>query len=187
MCVKRIWLFISCLRYAALQAVDHACTGKTVILLPTKELGPRHITVSASPRQLASPDLSRSLVVSNSTEPGVTWHACGSRCSECQARPPRLTKTRAHDNEISGLNHTAFDLAVASQRRSPVPTQVSLHGCWPSSAGRDWFPPQGFNERFHIEMILLFPSFVAQCQLIFLCEASVPSCPECPPLQGANP
>ena len=32
------------------------------------------------------------------------------------ARPPRLTKTRAHDEEISGLNHTAFDLAVyASQ------------------------------------------------------------------------
>ena len=34
----------------------------------------------------------------------------------CLARPPRLTKTRAHDKEISGLNHTAFDLAVyASQ------------------------------------------------------------------------
>ena len=32
-------------------------------------------------------------------------------------RGPRdLTKTKAHDKEISGLNHTAFDLAVyASQ------------------------------------------------------------------------
>src|ERR1700678_545970 len=59
--VKRIWLFISCLRYAAPQAVDHTCSGKTVTLLQTKEFCPRHITVSASPRQLASPDPSRSL------------------------------------------------------------------------------------------------------------------------------
>ena len=59
----------------------------------------------------------------------------------CLARPPRLSKTRAHDKVISGLNHTAFDLAVyASQRRSPAPTQDSLPGCWPSSAGRDWLP-----------------------------------------------
>jgi hypothetical protein len=33
------------------------------------------------------------------SDPGVTWHACGSRCSECQARPPRQTKTRAHDDK----------------------------------------------------------------------------------------
>ena len=60
---------------------------------------------------------------------------------DCLARPPRLTKTKAHDKEISGLNHTAFDLAVyASNGRSPVPTQDSLPGCWPSSAGRDWLP-----------------------------------------------
>jgi len=37
-------------------------TGKTVVLLQTKEPVPRHITVSASPRQLAPPDLSRSLL-----------------------------------------------------------------------------------------------------------------------------
>ena len=41
--------------------MDHTSAGKTVLLLQTKELGPRHITVSASPRQLASPDPSRSL------------------------------------------------------------------------------------------------------------------------------
>jgi len=42
---------------------------------------------------------------------------------------------------ISGLNHTAFDLAVyASQWRSPAPTQDSLPGRWPGSAGRDWLP-----------------------------------------------
>src|SRR5271169_4395651 len=74
----------------------------------------------------------------------------------CLARPPRLTKTRAHDKEISGLNHTAFDLAVyASQGRSPAPTQDSLPGCWPGSAGRDWLPA-GFQRKVsHFEMILL--------------------------------
>ena len=59
--VKRIWLFISGLRYAALQAVNHTSMGKTVTLLQTIELDPRHITGSASPRQLASPDPSCSL------------------------------------------------------------------------------------------------------------------------------
>src|SRR5271155_2895542 len=57
---------------------------------------------------------------------------------------------------ISGLNHTAFDLAVyASQWRSPAPTQDSLPGCWPGSAGRDWLPA-GFQRKVsHFEMILL--------------------------------
>jgi hypothetical protein len=41
--------------------VDYPGTRKTVSLLQTKELGPSHITVSASPRQFASPDTSRSL------------------------------------------------------------------------------------------------------------------------------
>jgi hypothetical protein len=49
------------LRYAAQQAVNHTNEGKTVTLLQTTELGPRHMTGSASPRQLASPDPSRSL------------------------------------------------------------------------------------------------------------------------------
>ncbi len=41
--------------------MDHSGAGKTVSLLQTKEFWPRHITVSASPRQLAAPDPSRSL------------------------------------------------------------------------------------------------------------------------------
>jgi hypothetical protein len=41
--------------------VNHTSEGKTVTLLQTTELGPRHLTGSASPRLLASPDLSRSL------------------------------------------------------------------------------------------------------------------------------
>jgi hypothetical protein len=41
--------------------VDHLSAGKTVSLLQTIELWPRHITISASPRQPTSPDLSHFL------------------------------------------------------------------------------------------------------------------------------
>ena len=51
---------------------------------------------------------------------------------------------------ISGLNHTAFDLAVyASQWRSPAPTQDSLPAAGPALPDGIGYP-QGFNERFHI-------------------------------------
>ena len=66
------------------------------------------------------------------------------------ARPPRLTKARAHDDGISGLNHTAFDLAVyASRRRSPAPTQDSFPAAGPALPDGIGYP-QGSNERFHI-------------------------------------
>src|ERR1700677_4407775 len=56
---------------------------------------------------------------------------------------------------ISGLNHTAFDLAVyASQWRSPAPTQDLLPAAGPALPDGIGYP-QGFIERFHIEMILL--------------------------------
>ena len=66
------------------------------------------------------------------------------------ARPPRLTRTRAHREEISGLNHTAFDLAVyASRGWSPTRHARLASGCWPGSTGRDWlpagFPTKGFK------------------------------------------
>src|SRR3954462_11480129 len=68
----------------------------------------------------------------------------------CLTRPPRLTKTRAHSEEISGLNRTAFDLAVyASQGWSPIHHARLASGCWSSSTGRDWlpagFPTKGFR------------------------------------------
>jgi hypothetical protein len=51
---------------------------------------------------------------------------------------------------ISGLNHTAFDLAVyASQGRSPTPTQDSLPAAGPALPDGIRYP-QGFFERFHI-------------------------------------
>jgi hypothetical protein len=51
---------------------------------------------------------------------------------------------------ISGLNHTAFDLAVyASQGRSPATTQDSLPAAGPALPGGIGYP-QGSDERFHI-------------------------------------
>ena len=85
-----------------------------------------------------------------SSDPGVTRHADGSRCRSCLPRPPRLTTTNAHDDGISGLNHTAFDLAVyASSWRSPDTTQDSLPAAGPALPDGIGYP-QGFNERFHI-------------------------------------
>src|SRR5208337_1667058 len=46
---------------------------------------------------------------------------------------------------ISGLNRTAFDLAVyASQWWSPTRHARLASGCWSGSTGRDWLPA-GFH------------------------------------------
>jgi len=97
-----------------------------------------------------------------SSDPGVTRHAGGSKCRECLTRPPRASKTRAHDKEISRLNHIAFDLAVyASQRKSPATTQDSLPAAGPALPDGIGYP-LGSNERFHICDDSPFPSFLAQ-------------------------
>src|SRR4029077_1832572 len=63
---------------------------------------------------------------------------------------------------ISGLNHTAFDLAVyASQGRSPATTQDSLPAAGPALPDGIGYP-QGSDERFHICDDSPFPSFLAQ-------------------------
>src|SRR4051794_25220066 len=66
----------------------------------------------------------------------------------CPTRPPRLTKARARREEISGLNRTAFDLAVyASQGRSPATTQDSLPAAGPALPDGIGYP-QGPCKRF---------------------------------------
>jgi hypothetical protein len=55
---------------------------------------------------------------------------------------------------ISGLNHTAFDLAVnASQWRSPATTQDSLPAAGPALPDGIAYP-QGSDEKFHITILL---------------------------------
>src|SRR5262249_36625764 len=74
----------------------------------------------------------------------------------CLARPPRLTKTKAHHDEISGLNRTAFDLAVyASQWRLPATAQDSLPAAGPALPDGIGYP-QGRDKRFHVGTILFF-------------------------------
>jgi hypothetical protein len=64
--------------------------------------------------------------------------------------------------QISGLNHTAFDLAVyASQGRSPATTQDSLPAAGPALPDGIGYP-QGSDKRFHIGDDPPFPSFLTQ-------------------------
>ena len=68
---------------------------------------------------------------------------------------------------ISGLNHTAFDLAVyTSQWRSPATTQDSLPAAGPALPDRIG-DPQGSCKRFHVCGDPPFPSSLAQCQFVF--------------------
>ena len=57
---------------------------------------------------------------------------------------------------ISGLNRTAFDLAVyASQGWSPTHHARLASGCWSSSTGRDWLPAGFHLKGFKLPAILL--------------------------------
>jgi len=72
-----------------------------------------------------------------SSDPGVTRQA-----EWTMSELPGAAPATDHDEGsprvlISGLNHTAFDLAVyASQGRSPTHRARLASGCWPGSAGR---------------------------------------------------
>jgi len=59
----------------------------------------------------------------------------------CDDAAPARTKTKAPTKPISGLNHTAWALAVyASQDRSLHHHARLASGCRPGSTGRDWLP-----------------------------------------------
>ena len=84
------------------------------------------------------------------SDPGVTRQAEWAKSVVAWRGPRVCPRTRAHDEEISGLNHTAFDLAVyASQWRSPATTQDSLPAAGPALPDGIGYP-QGSDERFQI-------------------------------------
>ena len=86
----------------------------------------------------------------------------------CLARPPRLTTTRAQHEEISGLNRTAFDLAVyASQGWSPTHHARLASGCWSRLYRTGLVTRRVPSERFQASDYPPFPSFLAQCRFIF--------------------
>ena len=85
-----------------------------------------------------------------SSDPGVTRQA-----EWTMSELPGAAPATDHDEGsprvlISGLNHTAFDLAVyASQWKSPTTAQDSLPTAGPALPDGVGYP-QGFDERFHI-------------------------------------
>ena len=80
-----------------------------------------------------------------SSDPGVTRQA-----EWTMSKLPGAAPATDHDEGsprvlISGLNRTAFDLAVyASQGWSPTHHARLASGCWSGSTGRDWLPA-GFH------------------------------------------
>src|SRR5208337_2684572 len=85
-----------------------------------------------------------------SSDPGVTRQA-----EWTMSELPGAAPATDHDEGsprvlISGLNHTAFDLAVyASQWKLPTTAQDSLPAAGPALPDGVGYP-QGFDERFHI-------------------------------------
>ena len=68
---------------------------------------------------------------------------------------------------ISGLNRTAFDLAVyASQGWSPTRHARLASGCWSGSTGRDWLPA-GFHLKGFKLRLSSVPELLARCRFIF--------------------
>ena len=74
---------------------------------------------------------------------------------------PGAAPATDHDEDsprvlISGLNRTAFDLAVyASQGWSPTHHARLASGCWSGSTGRDWLPAGFHLKGFKLPTILL--------------------------------
>ena len=70
---------------------------------------------------------------------------------------------------ISGLNRTAFDLAVyASQGWSPTHHARLASGCWSGSTGRDWLPAGFHLKGFKLPTILLSRAFLRDVSSFFV-------------------
>ena len=91
-----------------------------------------------------------------SSDPGVTRQA-----EWTMSKLPGAAPATDHDEGsprvvISGLNRTAFDLAVyASQGWSPTHHARLASGCWSGSTGRDWLPAGFHLKGFKLPSILL--------------------------------
>ena len=80
-----------------------------------------------------------------SSDPGVTKQAEWTMSELPGAAPATDNDEGSPRVLISGLNRTAFDLAVyASQGWSPTRHARLASGCWSGSTGRDWLPA-GFH------------------------------------------
>src|SRR5271165_4549196 len=111
-----------------------------------------------------------------SSDPGVTRQA-----EWTMSKLPDAAPATDHDEGstrvvISGLNRTAFDLAVyASQGWSPTHHARLASGCWPCSTGRDWLPAGFHLKGFKFPTILLSRAFLARCQFTILARKDAPT------------
>src|SRR5271157_4666490 len=103
-----------------------------------------------------------------SSDPGVTRQA-----EWTVSELPGAAPATDHDEGstrcvISGLNRTAFDLAVyASQGWSPTHHARLASGCWSGSTRRDWLPAGFHLKGFKLPTILLSRAFLARGQSRF--------------------
>ena len=91
-----------------------------------------------------------------SSDPGVTRQAEWTMSELPGAAPATDNDEGSPRVVISGLNRTAFDLAVyASQGWSPTHHARLASGCWSGSTGRDWLPAGFHLKGFKLPTILL--------------------------------
>jgi len=103
-----------------------------------------------------------------SSDPGVTRQAEWTMSELPGAAPATDHGESSTRVVISGLNRTAFDLAVyVSQGWSPIHHARLASGCWSGSTGRDWLPAGFHLKGFKLPTILLSRAFLARGQTEF--------------------
>ena len=123
-----------------------------------------------------------------SSDPGVTRQA-----EWTMSKLPGAAPASDHDEGsprvvISGLNRTAFDLAVyASQGWSPTHHARLASGCWSGSTGRDWLPAGFHLKGFKLPTILLSRAFLARGQTEFQVNLKLGLTPRSGPTRGPDP
>ena len=109
-----------------------------------------------------------------SSDPGVTRQAEWTMSELPGAAPATDNDEGSPRVLISGLNRTAFDLAVyASQGWSPTRHARLASGCWSGSTGRDWLPAGFHLKGFKLPTILLSRTFLARYQFVFSFEGEI--------------
>src|SRR5271157_2141189 len=95
-----------------------------------------------------------------SSDPGVTRQAEWTMSKLPGAAPATDNDEGSPRVLISGLNRTAFDLAVyASQGWSPTRHARLASSCWSSSTGRDWLPAGFHLKGFKLRLSSLYVCF----------------------------